>query len=244
MADRIDLNGLKVLSGPPMDFARAYGSELPGLQFLQFPEGAGATAKFRFWDLMRTFSPQRSVDEIGDSVGAIDTWFDPNKAGFNGRYAKPLVYGLLGKAGILVDMVYTANNTSSSRSSVIGTAEELTKMHAPLKKARESKYAWIREIMGPHDNAVGLLAGLALDNYHPDQPVSCYAYDEEAELHERLGRWGLKIKNDDTVEGLTPFGEGTTPVTQYHYIGENVATIVRNIIVAENVQSEFHHFQS
>jgi len=244
MAERIELAGLKVISGPPMDFARAYGSELPGLQFLQFPEGSGATAKFRFWDLMRTFSPQRSVDEIGDLVGDIGAWFDPNKAGFKGRYAKPLVYGLLDKAGVLTDMVYTANNTSGGELPVVRTVKELAKMRVPIAKAREAKYAWIREAMGPHDNAVGLLASLALDNYHEDQPVSCYAYDEETELHQRLQRWGLKIRQDDTVKGLTPFGEETTPVTQYHYIGENVATVIRNILVAENVQAEFANYQS
>lgn len=93
-----------------------------------------------------------------------------------------------------VGLGYVADDVSSRKTGVIGSAGRLAKIH--LDRFIDHKYAWVREIIAPDDFVADAIMKRLMANRNPVQPTTLYPWQGETDLLSRAERWGYSMTDD------------------------------------------------
>lgn len=169
------------------------------------------------------------------SSTTAESWADPNLSPqARSRYARARAIGAY-RGDKLTAFALAANNASSQRDGLLGTLEEQTKLHLPVKPFVEARHVAIREIIGDEDATVmaGMTAHL-LGSYRPEQPVSAYVYEDEESLRQTLEDWGMHT--DGEPEAVHPYGGLGDPEYQTRMAVDHAEDMIDVIIASQAVR--------
>lgn len=187
--------------------------------------------------------PNLSDGEVGEVSGVANvrkTWDNPNHSELRrSRRANPnVVVAYDDDSDRLLGFLYSASDASSSRSGILGTAEQLAKLHIGTAALRFHRYLWLRELITrdveefPIKDMLGAIATTRQFGETDGRPMSIYPWAGEDDLVQTVQSWGMSCVGEP--EAIPAFiGRDEPTIEQYRFVAPSI-NLVHHIILQKD----------